>query len=707
MKILFHDIETLLECFYVGIFVPEKNKKYEFGVNRWENSIDGFIKFIEEHREFYWVSYNGLRFDSQVIEWVIRNYENWHNLSGLEICSKIYQKAQDTIHDSNYEVFPEYSEYALSLKQIDLMKVSHFDNKNRMVSLKRLEFEMDMENVEEMPVPHNKKGLSWPDILTIKDYCSNKDVPATAMFWNYMVGDVTHPLYKQNNQIQLRQDIEAEFKIPCMNFSNAKIGDEIIKKYYCEEKGITYKQLPKKGFFRKQIELKYCIPKHISFKTKQLQDFLKETRAKILQRDEDFIHSIKFYGQEYTFAKGGLHNVINGRIYESDDENDLVDIDVSGFYPAIIINNSYYPFHLGREFLVGYSKVYFKRIELKPLAKKDKRIKGIVGGLKEAGNCPYGKSSDMQSWLYDKQMTLATCLTGEFSLLMLIEECELNGIKCIMANTDGATFIVPKTKYEEFSRIKQEWREKTTVKLTYELEEVKYQKMVFSTVNDYIAIKQDKNDPDRVKLKGDFMKDFELHKNHSARICPIALEKYYVDNMPIEKTIKECTNIYDFAIRQKASRDFHYEGVKNLKAINVPPGTLESLGWFEGEDGKWVHPTDKRPLIDVIGEIKRDLLEEEPRTIYNKLIRYYVSNTGEKLLKVKNPWCKTNAADISQVEAGEWVAHVCNYLPKDHPLDNVNRSYYIEKCQGIIDKIKLEGKKAVKKQPLNQLGLNF
>lgn len=658
MKVLIFDEETLKECFFIGIYVPEEDKRYEFGVNQWENSLDALIKFVETYKDYYFVGYNSLRFDSQVLEWIMRNYEFWHELTGLEICAKIYQKAQDIIDDGNYDVFPEYSEYQMSLKHIDLMKVSHFDNKMRRVSLKRLEFEMDMENVEEMPIPHWKKDLTKEEIQIVKDYCSLSDVSATFEFWKYMTGEVDHPLYKQNNQIVLRQDIETEFKIPCMNYSNAKIGDEIIKKYYCEEKGITYKQLPKKGFFRKEIQLRHCIPKYISFKTKVLQDFLKEARAKVLKMDEDFIHTIEFYGQKYTFAKGGLHNVINGKIYESDEENDLVDIDVSGFYPGIIINNSYYPYHLGKEFLVGYSKVYFRRIELKPLAKKDKRIKGIVLGLKEAGNCPYGKSSDMQSWLYDKQMTLATCLTGEFSLLMLIEECELAGIKCVMANTDGATFIVPKTKYDVFSKIKEEWREKTTVKLTYELEEVKYKKMVFSTVNDYIAIKEGEKTDDSVKLKGDFMKDFELHKNHSARICPIALEKYYVDGIPIEETIKNHKNIYDFAIRQKASKDFHYEGVT--------------------KDGK---------------------------TVYNKLIRYYVSNTGEKILKIKNPSCTTNAAPISQVEAGDWVMTVCNHLKKDHPTDNINFQYYIDKCQSIIDKIKLSGKKAIKKQPLNQLSM--
>lgn len=659
LDIYIADIETLKEYFLFKAYIPKEDKWIKFEVNQWINTLDSLIRFVEEYRDFYMISYNGLRFDAQVIQWIINNYENWHEFSGLEICSKIALKANDIIQDANYDVFPEFREHELFHKQIDLLKLSHFDNKMRRVSLKRLEFEMDMENIEEMPIHHNKKDLTKEDIEIIDSYCGN-DIQATLLFWKYCTGDVEHPLYKGNNQVQFRLDVLEEFKISCMNYSNAKIGDEIIKKYYCEEKKIGYKNLPKKGFFRKEINLKYCIPKHISFKTKQLQDFLQKAKKTILKMDEDFQESIKFYGQEYTFAKGGLHNVIKGKIYESDEENDIVDVDVSGFYPGCIINNSYYPFHLGKEFLAGYSKVYFKRIELKPLAKKDKRIKGIVGGLKEAGNCPYGKSSDMQSWLYDKQMTLATCLTGEFSLLMLIEECELNGIKCIMANTDGATFIVSKTKYEQFSKIKEEWRQKTTEKLTYELEEVKYKKMVFSTVNDYLAIKEDEKSEDRVKLKGDFMKDFELHKNKSKRIIPIALEKYYVDNIPIEQTIKNHKNVYDFCIRQKASRDFHYEGI-----------------------------------------IKGD------KKVYKKLIRYYISNEGEKILKIKNPECLTNAAPISQVEAGEWLSTVCNHLKKDTDITtlDINYDYYIRGAQDIIDKIKLEGRKKVTEQPKNQMSL--
>jgi len=655
MKILIYDIETMLEFFLVGVYSPEEEKYYEFSVNKWENQLDEFVRFTEKHSDYYWVGYNNLRFDSQVVEWVLRNHEHWHELDRMEICRRIAEKAGDVIQDANFDVFPEYQERHLTLKQIDMFKVNHYDNKNRMVSLKRLEFEMDLENIEEMPIHHSKEHLTEEEIKLTKNYCLN-DVMATYQFYKVTTGDTSHPLYKGNNQIQLRIDIEQEFGIPCLNYSNSKIGDEIIKKYYCETKKIEYNTLPKKGTFRKNIPLKYCVPKYISFKTQQLQDFLSKIKKTVLSQNEDFVESIEFYGQTYTFAKGGLHNVINGATYESDDENDLIDVDVSGFYPATIINNSYYPTHLGKEFLVGYSKVYFKRLELKPLAKKDSRIKGIVAGLKEAGNCPYGKSSEITSWLYDKQVTLSTCITGELSLLMLIEECEINGIKCIMANTDGATFIVPKTKREIFGKIKEDWRKVTTISLTYELEEVEFKKMIFSTVNDYIAIKTDGT----VKAKGDFLKDFELHKNKSARIVPIALENYFVHDIPVADTITKHTNIFDFAIRQKASKDFHYEGV-DRKNGNT--------------------------------------------TVYNKLIRYYVSLRGEKLLKIKNKDSTSTANDVSQVEAGEWLCHVCNYLTKDHPLDNINHAYYIEKAERIIRKIETKGKKTKININPNQISL--
>jgi DNA polymerase elongation subunit (family B) len=436
-NVIIYDIETMRECFIVVCMEPEKTPK-SFVVSKWQNQLDAFIKYTEENIDSYWVGYNNLRFDAQVVEWILRNHMHWHELSGLEICAKIAQKAQDVIHDANYDVFPEYREWDLSLKQIDLFKIHHYDNKNRRVSLKRLEFEMDLENIEEMPIHHNKADLTKDEVFLSLQYCFN-DVDATYEFYKITLGDTDHPLYKGNNQIQLRKDIEEEFGIPCLNYSDSKIGDEIIKKYYCQEKGMEVKELPRKGYFRKSIDIKNCIAGYVQFETEQLQQFLQNIKRLKLGLQDDFKEHIDFYGNVYSFMKGGLHTENKPEIFESDEEYEIIDWDVASYYPAIIITNGRFPAHLGKEFLRGYKQMFDKRLELKPLAKGDRKIKGIVGALKLAVNSVYGKSSDMQSWIYDRQLTMFTTITGELSLMMLIEKYEMNGIQVISANTDGVT----------------------------------------------------------------------------------------------------------------------------------------------------------------------------------------------------------------------------------------------------------------------------
>lgn len=639
MQVIISDIETLKEYFLCACYDPETNQYHDFKCHKGVNDIDKMVTFFESKKEHYFVFYNGLRFDSQVLEFIIREHNNWNDLSCEEICLIIYQVAQDTIHDSNFGLLPKYRESQLSFKIIDVFEIHHFSNKNRMVSLKRLEFEMDLENIEEMPIKHDKVGLTDEEINLTTDYCHN-DVHATYQFYLITIGETDHPLYKGNNQIELRQSIEEEFGIPCLNYSDSKIGDEMIKKYYCEEKRIDYKDLPKKGHFRKSFSIGSCVAPYIEFQTQELKDFFRRIKRVMLGLNNEFKEELNFYGNIYSFMKGGLHTENKPMIFEADDEYEIIDWDVSSYYPAIIINNRQFPKHLGEEFLRGYETMFNKRLELKPLAKKDKKIKGIVGALKLAVNSVYGKSSDMQNWIYDRKLTMFTTITGELSLMMLIEAYELAGINVISANTDGVTIRIKKTLLDKMHEINKWWCEITK----YELERADYQKIIFSTVNDYLAIKTDGD----VKKKGDFLTDFELHKNKSARVCAMALEQYFVNDIPINDFIKSHSNIFDFCLRQKASRDFHYEG------INKATG-------------------EKR--------------------VYDKLIRYYVSKTGEKLLKVKNENSDSTAPAVAQVEAGEWLATVCNKLTKNHPMDNINYDYYIERAQKLVDKIELQGKK--------------
>jgi hypothetical protein len=72
--------------------------------------------------------------------------------------------------------------------------------------------------------------------------------------------------------------------------------------------------------------------------------------------------------------------------------------------------------------------------------------------------------------------------------------------------------------------------------------------MVIRDVNNYLAVSM----KDKVKKKGIFETEKQLHKDNSFLIVPKALEAYYVSGTPIEETISNSNNFYYFCGRYKA-----------------------------------------------------------------------------------------------------------------------------------------------------------
>lgn len=646
-KVNICDIETPRQAFLLCSYQTENKEYVDFLISDKRNDLYPMIKWLNANKDIPMVGWNSLNFDNQVIEWILRNYEKWYDLSGLEIAKLISREADSVIENSKYGVFQRYRESDMSFKIIDLFKIHHGDNKNRMasMSLKCMEYYLDR-NIDVFDWSNDNETFTDEEINKLITYCRDEDVVTTYHMYLLTIGQTDNPVYKDNNQIQIRIDIKEEFGISCMNYSNAKIGDEIIKLFYCNEKKIKYEHLPKSGLFRKQIYLSHAIPDYVKFETEQLQQLLKEIKATTLKQNEEYNKKFTFRGETYKLAKGGLHSESTNKQYHSDDEYVIIDADVSGYYIVTAIEREYYPYHLGREFLIGYTKMYNKRIELKPLSKTDKKIKGIVQGLKEGGVAVFGKSSDIESWLYDKQMTINICISGEVTLLMLIEQQELIGNQCIMANTDGATFIVKRTETDKFYQICKDWEKMTK----YQLEYQEFKSLWFSNVNNYLGVKTDGG----IKKKGDaFLTDYEVFKDKSNKVIPLSLEAYFIKGIEPEEFINKHDNIFDFCAREKVNRDFY------LKSIDKKTGKEE---------------------------------------MYNKLIRQYVSNEGVKLYKMKRDSCQTNAAKISEVVADELYQTMLNKPDpttfKEH-LKNVKREWYIQKAKEVIFKIE-KGKKPKK-----------
>jgi len=653
IKVIIYDIETLKEYFLIKLYDPDTKKWFKFGVNKWENTLDGFIKFTETYKDYYWVGFNNLKFDSQVIEWIIRNYEKWHDLEGLEISRSIWQKAQDTIDNSNYELFPEYREDWLTLKQVDLFTIWHFNNENRRTSLKALEYAMDMENIEEMPIHHSQENLTQADIKLIDDYCEN-DIWATYQFYLITRGQTDMKLYKGEDKLADRLAMEKEFGLKCLNWDDVKIGAEWNKLDYIKASGRNERDLkPKqiKHFYGKKF--KQFFPKWVKFQSKELQNFVKELgETYVLNEKQEFKYK---FNEELTatIAKGGIHSNEKGRFLKPLEDEKYIQCDIGSQYPNGIRKYKVNPDHLPGWNELIVSKID-RRLKYKKLygETKDPKFNSLqkMGKLALNGGS-YGRLNTKGDWQEYPIGMLQVTMGGQLEILMVVEDLLLKGFRVISLNTDGFDVIIKKDREEEFKSLLSGWEKVIGNDTLGNFEYTDFQWIAQTSVNDYLALKMD----GKTKEKGDFEIDKEINKNKSKRIVPIALKEYFINNVPIEETIRKHTNIYDFCIRQKASKDFHYEG-KSKKGTSV----------------------------------------------YQKLIRYYVSLEGEKLLKIKNPECQTNAAPVSQVEAGEWLCYVCNKLKKDHPMDNINMTYYIEECNKIISKVK--GIKNVKKDP-DQLAL--
>jgi len=549
LKIAIADIETLKECAMFGFYDFENNNWHIFEISKFQNDLYAFVKFYNKSNWDRIVWYNGIDFDTQVIQYILNNYQKWYDLTSFDICKLIYDQAQKVIENKKYGIFNEFREESMEIKPIDVYTVLGLDNEARRSSLKKCAFQLD-EEVEEMPIHHSAENLTLEDLVQVREYMKN-DILVTYKIFNITIGNTDHPIYKGNNQLELRADIEEEFGIDCINYSDIKIGDELLKVNYAKAINKDVKDLPKKGFFRKEIKLKHCIPKYVQFQTEQLKKLLVETKAKVVGQQEKHEVEFSFKNTVYTIGLGGGHSDNTSEVWQSDDDYQIVDLDVGSLYPAIIVNNNYYPYHLGKELLNVYKKLYLKRIELKPLAKKDKKINGIVGAIKLILNSAYGKMGSMDSWMYDKQVQVSVCLTGQFALLMLIESLELEGIHVFSFNTDGITLKLHKDKVERFKEICEDWENKTN----FILERVDYKKIFYSTVNDYIAITND----GKVKTKGDFLSDFELWKNKSNRVVALALQDYFVKGTKPEDFIRNHKNIYDFCIMSRATGDLYLE----------------------------------------------------------------------------------------------------------------------------------------------------
>jgi hypothetical protein len=619
-KTWIYDLEVFKEIFTATFIDKDSDETRVFVITKDRDDRKEFFNFLA-NEVIALIGYNSLHYDSQIIEYFLKNRnsttQQLRDYSDLIILSENRR--------------PDYPEWKLTIPQLDLFKINHFDNKNRRTSLKWCEYGMDLENIEEIP-----DTLDLESVL----YYNLNDVIATKKLY-----------YLSKPLIETRKSLTKKYQLNMMNYSNTKIGSELLLHLYClktnKDKNLV-KQLrtPRDIMYGKDIVFDY-----INFESYEFNQILKYFKNQIItstkkSKDEDELN-IKYKNFEYVYGKGGIHGSLTNVCITSDEENIIIDADVSSLYPNIAIANELFPEHLGKEFFEVYNDDIVK-VRIAEKKKKELGDKAVVDGFKESANATYGNSNQEHSWLYDPLYTMRTTINGQLIITMLCERLvnEIPKLQMIQANTDGITVKFNKKYIDLYYQICNEWM----ILTKWELEYAEYSKMVIENVNNYLAVYTN----GKTKCKGRFeFENIPLHKNKSYSIIPRAIYNYFVKNIAIEDTIRNHKNIYDFCA--------------GVKASSSP------------EKGK-----SKFVLYQVIdGKLERKKL--------SKIVRYFVSKRGGYLIKEYAD--NTTAQVEAPIMKGnklikEWkVTYFNNYYELPIEEYNIDYSYYISKAREIINNI--------------------
>ena len=217
-------------------------------------------------------------------------------------------------------------------------------------------------------------------------------------------------------------------------------------------------------------------------------------------------------------------------------------------------------------------------------------------------NGAFGKTSSKYSTLYNPKMMLYTTVTGQLSILMLIEALDRYGIPVVSANTDGIVVKARRADEEKLRKIVKLWERITNL----ETEETDYTSIHSRDVNSYIAIKTDA----KVKTKGFFAKA-ALQKNPQNEICVDAVIEHLTTGAKVEHVIWDCRDIRKFLTIRTVKGGAFKEGYTLGKAIRwyMAKGITGAITYGSGDKkGDMVPLTEgAKPLMTLPEEFPNDV----------------------------------------------------------------------------------------------------
>ena len=643
--ILVYDIEVFQNIFHCAIKDTETGKITLFEISNRKNQLQELVEFFKEFEnvEGSWnnsyttdyqfntnkifAGYNNIHYDNPIINYIIDYYNVMKDKTYIEICKSIFNLSKTILNSKEGEegIWKKWK-YQQWFESFDLLTMLY--STQLRVGLKEMQVTMQYPNVQEFV-------YDW-------------DIPLVESKFDemiqYNINDVestSELLDRCKKDIELRIAIEDEYGVRVLSKDGVNIGMKIITQKYLEKTGQTWWDIKDLRSPMDKIPLKDVILPFVKYDSPILKDMLDTLKKQTVSPGrKGYEYKFIFNNLRYTVGVGGIHSVNDPEIIIPKEDEYLIDCDVASLYPSMIIQHKFYPKHLGPEFLEIYSKIREERLEAKHNGDKVKNetlkfaLNGLSGNLQNEHNFCYSPFAVMQ-----------IRINRQLLLLMLAEKLIAIGCKIIQANTDGLFLICKKNKYEEYQKVCKEWEKLTKL----ELEEDRFEAMYQYAINDYIAVKEGYHktkDKKLIKTKGMFITEVLLGKGLSPKIIPEAIINYFVDNIPVEETIKSCRDIRKFLKAEKTGKQW----------------TVEY--------------NDK---------------------IQQRINRFYVSNNGYYLWKFKTD---SGVKEYQNMLKGYAVTlHNTFYSDEDlqwkyaqgetfESIYDINYNYYISQCKKIINDIK-------------------
>lgn len=623
----------------------EKTFSHETGTEEIYNSVTDGVDFdtlLWILQRFLVVTFNGNYYDLPMLALALAG----------RTCAQIKIASDKIIVEEIKPWLVLRSERVKGLKfvnHIDLVEVLPLD-----ASLKIYGGRLHVPKMQDLPFAPNTV-LSWEQITILRYYCIN-DLTGTAFAFANL-----------REQIKIREDMTALYGIDLRSKSDAQVAEAVIKS---EFQRLTYSEA-----HRPEIppgtKYKYNKPDFIQFATPYMQRVLAEVLSwefwvddngdvrlpidpsKPLKEGKPQCVSLSatIANAVYTIGIGGLHSNESQACHKADLQFSIIDRDVTSYYPSIILNLGLYPSHLGPLFLQLYRSLVERRITAKKAAKaasewaktclagdnlkayeeareEEAKQKALAEMLKIVINGSFGKLGSKWSALYAPDLLMTVTITGQLSLLMLIEAMELSGFPVLSANTDGIIMKVENSRRAQFDTIIKGWENLTR----FGTEETQYSALYSRDVNNYIAVKLD----GKTKTKGAFFDPWETNetryerfkKNPTGNIAVKAVIKYLTCGKPIWETVRGETDLRQF---------LHVRTVRGGGVKATPEGNCylgKAVRWYhaKGEEGCIIYALSgnkvagsdgARPCMDLPDAFPADLdfehYEKEAESILEDL----------------------------------------------------------------------------------------